>query len=484
MAGADSATLLIAAATSYKNYRDVSGDPQALVEKTLRAASKMDFAALRRRHVAAHQRLFRRVSLDLGTTAAAGLPTDERIANFPAADDPALAALYFQFGRYLLISCSRPGGQPANLQGLWNESMTPPWESKYTININTEMNYWPADSCNLGECLEPLTSMVLDLTQTGARTARVMYGAGGWVAHHNTDLWRATGPVDGPKSGMWPTGGAWLCQNLWEHYLFTGDKKYLARIYPAIKGAAQFFLDTLVAEPTHSWLVTCPSLSPENNHSGKTSLCAGPSMDLEILRDLFSNCVAASANSGPRRRFPRPRGRRPRAPGPVANRPRRPVAGMAAGLGHGRPPKSIIATSPTSTRFFPATRSTCATTPELAAAARKSLEIRGDQATGWATAWRMNLWARLHDGDHAFTSSSSCSVPRAPIPTCSTPIRRFRSTAISAATSAHRRNAAAEPGRRNRIASGPAQGLARRFGAAACAPAAASRWTFHGRTAI
>jgi alpha-L-fucosidase 2 len=402
VAGADSATLLIAAATSFKNYRDVTGDPSALVEKTLRSASKLDFADLRARHLAAYQPLFRRVALDLGTTGAASLPTDERITNFPTAGDPALAALYFQFGRYLLISCSRPGGQPANLQGLWNDSMKPPWDSKYTININTEMNYWPADSCNLGECVEPLTAMVLDLTETGARTAQVMYGAGGWVTHHNTDLWRATAPVDGPVWGLWPMGGAWLCQNLWEHYQFTVDKRYLARIYPALKGASQFFLDTLVPEPSHGWLVTCPSISPENSHPGKTSVCAGPSMDLEILRDLFANCAAACEILGQDADF------RARV---LATRSR--LAPLQIGHAgqlqewlqdwdleapeiHHRHVSHLYA-------LFPSDLIDWRTTPDWAAAARKSLEIRGDQATGWATAWRMNLWARLHEGDHVYS---------------------------------------------------------------------------------
>jgi alpha-L-fucosidase 2 len=401
--GADSAVILIAAATSYKNYHDVTGDPDALTTKTIHAASKLTFDALRKRHIADYQLLFHRVTLDLGSTEAANLPTDERIRNFPTAEDPSLAALYFQFGRYLLISCSRPGGQPANLQGLWNDSMTPPWDSKYTININTEMNYWPADSCNLGECIDPLTSMVLDLTRTGARTAKVMWGAGGWVAHHNTDLWRATGPVDGPKSGMWPMGGAWLCQNLWEHYQFDPDKKYLAKIYPAMKGAAQFFLDTLVPEPTHGWLVTCPSLSPENNHPGRgqPSICAGPTMDMEILRDLFTNCVCASEilhrDADFRQQLAAARARL--APFQIGK------AGqlqewlqdwdMEAPEIHHRHVSHLYA-------LFPSDEIDWRTTLPLAAAARKSLEIRGDQATGWATAWRMNLWARLHDGDHVF----------------------------------------------------------------------------------
>ena len=218
VARADSATLLIAIATSYKNFKDVSGNPETVTRRQIAAAGRKYAAGGMNRmlaeHIAAHQKLFRRVELNLGETDSMSLPTDERVAHFAEGKDPQLAALYFQFGRYLLICSSRPGGQPANLQGIWNSSMKPPWGSKYTININTEMNYWPAESCNLGECLEPLTQMVLDLTQTGAHTARVMYGARGWVAHHNTDLWRASGPIDGPNSGMWPMGGAWLCQNL------------------------------------------------------------------------------------------------------------------------------------------------------------------------------------------------------------------------------------------------------------------------------
>ena len=208
------------------------------------------------------------MSLDLGTTAAAKLPTDERIRNFATANDPQLAALYFQFGRYLLISSSRPGTQPANLQGLWNDQMKPPWESKYTININTEMNYWPAEVTNLSELVEPLVALVMDLTVTGARTARLHYGARGWVAHHNTDLWRSAAPVDGPQSGMWPMGGAWLCLHLWEHYAFSGDRDFLQKAYPAMKEAAEFGLDFLVPHPEHPWLVTNPSRSVWVSRSG------------------------------------------------------------------------------------------------------------------------------------------------------------------------------------------------------------------------
>jgi len=402
VAGADSATLFIAAATSYKSFKDVSGDPEAITKKQISAASKKTFDKLLTAHIAEHQKLFRRVELNLGETDAMKLPTDERIKHFAEGNDPQLAALYFQFGRYLLICSSRPGTQPANLQGIWNDSMNPPWGSKYTININTEMNYWPAELCNLGECVEPLTTMVQDLTETGARTAKVHYDARGWVAHHNTDLWRAAAPIDGPSSGMWPTGGAWLLQNLWEHYLFTGDEKYVKKIYPAMKGAAEFFLDTLVEEPTHKWLVTSPSLSPENRHpKGNTAIVAGPTMDQAIVRDLFANCIHASeilgADKELREQLARIRARL--APYQIGK------AGqlqewledwdMEANDIHHRHVSHLYG-------LYPSAQIDVHTTPELAAAVKKSLEIRGDQATGWATAWRINLWARLHDGDHAF----------------------------------------------------------------------------------
>jgi alpha-L-fucosidase 2 len=402
VAHADSVTLLVAAATSYNNYHDVSGDPEAITGNQITDASIKPFDKLLAAHVAAHQQLFDRVSLNLGTnTAASEWSTDERITNFDRGDDPQLAALYFQFARYLLISSSRPGTQPANLQGLWNDSLHPPWDSKYTININTEMNYWPADPCNLGECVEPLAAMVLDLSHTGVHTAQVMYGARGWVVHHNTDLWRATAPIDGPTWGMWPMGGAWLLQNLWEHYRFTGDKKFLERIYPAMHGAAQFFLDTLVEDPTNHWLVTCPSLSPENTHpDGHTSICAGPAMDMEILRDLFANCIQASEILGvdPEFRAQVATARARLAPLQIGQ------AGqlqewlqdwdLAAPEIHHRHVSHLYA-------LFPSDQIDFYRTPELAAAVKKSLEIRGDEATGWGTAWRINLWARLHDGDHA-----------------------------------------------------------------------------------
>jgi len=397
---ADFAVVLVAVATSYKSFRDVSGDPGAVTTRQVAAARAKGYERLRTDHVAEHGRLYGRVSIDLGTGAAAPLPTDERVRQAVHVDDPELAALYFQFGRYLLIASSRPGTQPANLQGLWNDSLTPPWGCKYTININTEMNYWPAEPANLAECVEPLVALLEDLSTTGAETAQVHYGARGWVAHHNTDLWRAAAPVDGARWGLWPTGGAWLCLALWEHYEYGRDEAYLARVYPIMKGAAEFFLDTLVAEPKHGWLVTCPSLSPENVHPMGASVCAGPTMDSQIVRDLFTHCIRAAEILGvdePLRGELREKRER-LAPNRIG------AAGqlqewlddwdMSAPEMHHRHVSHLYG-------CFPSGQIDVRTTPELAAAARRSLEIRGDDATGWGIAWRLNLWARLGDAERA-----------------------------------------------------------------------------------
>ena len=399
---ADSATLLIAAATSYRNFQDVSGDPEAIVKRQIAATESKGFDALLAAHIQEHQRLFRRVSLDLGSSDAIKLPTDERIRNFHNGKDLQFAALYFQFGRYLLLSCSRPGGQPANLQGLWNDSMNPPWGSKYTININTEMNYWPAESCNLGECVDPLVAMVRDLSETGARTAKEMYGAGGWVTHHNTDLWRATGPIDGPDWGMWPCGGAWLCLSLWDHYQFNRDQGYLKQIYPLLRGAAQFFLETLVEEPKHKWLVTSPSLSPENQHPFGAAVCAGPTMDSQIIRDLFSNCIEASEIVDTDGQFRKQLGaaRARLAPNQI---------GSSRQLQEWLEDWDAIAPEQKHRHIshlygvFPSGQITPRGTPELAQAAKVTLNTRGDITTGWAIAWRINCWARLHDGNRAYS---------------------------------------------------------------------------------
>jgi len=403
VSGADSATIYIAAATGYKNYKDITANSAGIVKERLSKAVKKTYKKLLDAHTTEYAHYFQRVELNLGDTEAAKLPTNERIVRFAEGNDPQLATLYFQFARYLLISCSRPGCQPANLQGLWNDSMTPPWDSKYTININTEMNYWPVDTANLGECIEPLQSMVRDLTSTGVSTAREMYGASGWVVHHNTDLWRATAPIDGAPYGFWPLGSGWLCQNLWDHYLFTQDKKYLKEIYPSLKGAAEFYIDTLVEEPEHHWLVDCPSLSPENGHpEANTSICAGPTGDIQIIRDLFSNCIQATEILGIDKEF---------ASKLAATRAR--LAPMQIGSKgqlqewlkdwdaqpgtelHHRHLSHLYG-------LYPSGQIDVRTTPDLAAAVKKSLELRGDKATGWATAWRLGLWARLHDGNHAY----------------------------------------------------------------------------------
>jgi alpha-L-fucosidase 2 len=398
VAGADSALLLIAVATSYKSYKDVTADPEARVRQYLAGASGRSFEKMRSDHIAEHRRLFRRVSLDLGKTEAARRPTNERIRDSATLDDPQLAALYFQYARYLLISSSRPGTQPANLQGIWNESMSPPWDSKYTININTEMNYWPAEPTNLAECVEPLIAMVQELTDTGARTAKVHWGAGGWVAHHNTDGWRASAPIDGPQWGMWPTGGAWLCKHLWDHYDYGGDRAYLARVYPVLKGAAQFFLDTLVEEPEHKWLVTCPSISPENSHHPGVAISAGPTVDEQIIRDLFANCIRAAEILGRDSEFRAQlaRARERLAPNQVGK------GGQLQEWLHDwdmEAPERQHRHVSHLYGLFPSDQITTRRTPELARAAAKTLDMRGDITTGWAIAWRINLWARLHDAE-------------------------------------------------------------------------------------
>ena len=410
VSGADTALILIAVATSYKNYKDVSGDPDALVRAYLKRAGSRSFVSMRREHVREHQRLFRRVSLEVGVTEAANLPTDQRPARFLEGADPHLPALYFQYGRYLLISSSRPGTQPANLQGLWNDLMTPPWESKYTININTEMNYWPVETTNLSECHEPLLRMAGELVENGSRTAQIQYGARGWVCHHNTDLWRQTAPIDGPLWGFWPTGGAWLCTHLWTHYEFTGDKSFLARAYPVMKSAAEFFLDTLVEEPRHKWLVTCPSISPENKHPAGVAICAGPTMDLQILHDLFTQCIQAARTLGIDKEF-----------GAKLTGVRARLAPMQIGRSGQlqewlddwdlEAPERQHRHVSHLYGLFPSNQITQRATPELFAAARKSLELRGDAGTGWSLAWKINLWARFRDGDRAYMLLQKALTP-------------------------------------------------------------------------
>ncbi len=399
---ADEVVLLLAAATSFRGYDDVGGDPEATTRVQLEAAARKSWDELLAAHVAEHQRLFRRIRIDLGRTAPeiAALPTDARVAGFADGNDPELAALYHQFGRYLLIGSSRPHTQPANLQGIWNDLLAPPWESKYTININTEMNYWPAEANALAECVEPLERMVTELAGSGARTARRMYDAPGWVVHHNTDLWRATAPIDGAQWGMWPLGGAWLLQHLWDRWDYGRDIDYLRRVYPLFKGAAEFFVATLVEDPDTGAMVTAPSISPENVHPHGAALCAGPSMDAQILRDLFGQCIEASRLLGVDAGFARQLDAlRERLP------PHR--IGKAGQLQEWQEDWDMQAPEMDHRHvshlyaLHPSSQINVRDTPELAAAARRSLEIRGDEATGWGIGWRLNLWARLRDGRRA-----------------------------------------------------------------------------------
>lgn len=413
--GGRSATVLISVATSYRRFDDVSGDPVALVRATSRAAAGKSYAELRRRHVDDYRALFEPVALDLGGSAAAARPTDQRIATSGDGGDPALAALYFDFARYLLISSSRPGSQPANLQGIWNEGVNPPWGGKYTININTEMNYWPADPAGLGACVEPLLRMVEELSITGARTARTMYGAQGWVAHHNTDLWRAAAPIDGPMWGLWPCGGAWLCNTLWDHWDYGRDPVVLERLYPLMKGASLFFLDTLVEDPGGRGLVTSPSLSPENQHPFGSSLCVGPAMDRQIVRDLFERTGLAAAVLGRDADFAaRVDAARARiAPDRIGKSGQ--LQEWLEDWDDAAPEQNHRHVSHLY-GVYPGSQINVRDTPDLIEAARVSLDKRGDYATGWGTAWRLCLWARMGDGERAHAVLNGLTGPQRTYP--------------------------------------------------------------------
>jgi alpha-L-fucosidase 2 len=397
--GADSAILLFSAGTSYRAFDDVAGDPDAIAREPIAGSVPPNFDDMLRAHRKDHQLLFRRVSIDLGP--ASSRPTGQRIREFPKGDDPGLAALNFQFGRYLMIAGSRKGGPPLTLQGPWNDSLTPPWGSKYTININTEMNYWPAETCAISECHEPLFQLIREISQTGSQTAKTHYGATGWVAHHNTDGWRGTAPVDGATWGIWPMGGAWLCTHLWERYLFTGNVRELERHYPLMKGAAKFFLTSNVDVPGTTYRTTSPSISPENNHRPGVSICAGPTMDNQIQRDLFQACIAAAKVLGTDVEFVAD------CEAALAKLPPNKV-GQAGQLQEWIEDLDMQAPERTHRHVshlygvFPSSQISPNTTPGLAAAARRSLELRGDEGTGWSLAWKINFWARLHDGDHAY----------------------------------------------------------------------------------
>jgi len=402
---ADSATLVLAAATSFKNFKDVGADPRERCTDTIKSLGGRSYDVLREEHVADYRRLFRRVKLDVGTSEAMKQPTDKRIENFSKQDDPQLVELYFQFGRYLLIASSRPGAQPANLQGIWNDKLSPPWESKWTTNINTEMNYWPAEVTNLSECHEPLFALLEDVAESGSKTAKTHYGCRGWVLHHNTDLWRGTAPINNSNHGIWMTGGAWLCRHLWEHYAFGGDKKFLKeRAYPVMKEAALFFTDFLIEDPKTGWLISTPSNSPEIG-----GLVAGPTMDHQIIRDLLTNCIEAAKILGVDKTFRQQLTelRSRVAPNQIGQHGQ-----LQEWLEDKDNPKNQHRHVSHLFGLHPGKEITRRGTPELFAAARKSLEFRGDGGTGWSMGWKVNFWARFEDGDHAYKMLSSLLTPQ------------------------------------------------------------------------
>jgi alpha-L-fucosidase 2 len=398
---ANAATIYISIATNFNNYRDLDGDETARAAAYLNKAVTKPFDVIAKAHTAAYQRYFNRVQLDLGTTDAAQHPADERLKNFANVNDPQLVTLYYQFGRYLLISASQPGGQPANLQGIWNNKVHPPWDSKYTININAQMNYWPAEKTNLSELHEPFLTMVNEMAVTGQQTAHDMYGARGWMAHHNTDIWRATGAVDGAFWGAWVNGGGWTSQHLWEHYLYGGDKAFLDTIYPVLKGAALFYADFLVKHPRHPWMVINPDMSPENApkaHQG-SSLDAGTTMTNQIVFDVFSTAIQAAG---------------------ILKKDAA-LADTLRQLRHRLPPMHIGEHSqlqewlddiddPRDNHrhishlygLFPSNQISPYRTPQLYSAAKTTLLHRGDVSTGWSMGWKVNWWARLFDGNHAY----------------------------------------------------------------------------------
>lgn len=411
---ATAATLYIAAATNFVNYHNVKGNESKKASALLAGAMKKEYSEALKAHTDYYQSQFNRVSLSLGgeNTKTARQETVKRIAGFSQGNDPALAALMFQYGRYLLISSSQPGGQPANLQGIWNHQLNAPWDGKYTININTEMNYWPAEVTNLSETHEPLFDLVQDLSVTGRETARTMYGCNGWVAHHNTDIWRVTGPVDKAFYGTWPVGGAWLTTHLWQHYLYTGDKDFLRKSYPAMKGAADFFLGYMIPHPKYGWKVTAPSMSPEHGPKGEdtkkaSTIVSGCTMDNQIIFDVLSNTLAASEilelSAAYRDSL-------------------RTLLSEMAPMQIGRynqlqewledldDPKDGHRHVSHAYGLFPSNQIPPFTHPQLFQAVKNTLLQRGDKATGWSIGWKINLWARLLDGNHAYKMISNLLV--------------------------------------------------------------------------
>ncbi|MBN1996111.1 glycoside hydrolase family 95 protein, partial [candidate division KSB1 bacterium] len=385
---ANVATVYISMASGFKNYNDISADAGEKANNFLSNALKKNYEKALKDHIADYQSYFNRVGINLGVTDSVKNPTDIRIDQFAKGNDPQLVALCFQFGRYLLISSSRPGGQPANLQGIWNDRLYPPWDSKYTVNINTEMNYWPSESTNLSEMNEPLIQMVRELAQTGRQTAKEMYGAEGWVLHHNTDIWRMNGPIDGAFWGMWPMGGAWLCQHLWEKYEFNGDTEYLLSVYPVLKSATEFFLSFLVEEPQHRWLVVCPSISPENAPADhrRASIAAGTTMDNQLLFDLFTKTIKSAEILKTDKEFVEEIKETLRRLPPMQigrwGQLQEWMHDWDSQDDKHRHVSHLYGLSP-SNQISPFR------TPELFSAAKFSLTARGDESTGWSMGWKV-----------------------------------------------------------------------------------------------
>lgn len=404
--GASCLTILVSIATNHRRYNDTSGDPHAATSRALELCSAMTFAELARETLNSHQVLFSRLQLHFGHSKSV-VPTDERLqAIREGGIDPSLVALYFQFGRYLLITSSRPGSQPAGLQGIWNDSLDPGWGGGYTMNINTQMNYWPAESTGLPEMVDPLIALIEDLAETGSRTASTMYGAEGWVAHQATDLWRGTAPSNGARWALWPTGGAWLCRHLWEHYDFSRDIRVLRRIHPLLIGASKFFLSFMLEDPKSGYAVTNPSCSPENIHGSNgcdTTLCAGPAMDSQILFDLFSHtiqsCESLELDLDVRARLSALRSKlcptSITADGRIDEWP---------GLNDAQEPEKEHRHTSHLYALYPSHQIRPETTPQLAKACAETLLRRGEAGTGWAAAWRLNLWARLQNRKRTWES--------------------------------------------------------------------------------
>lgn len=400
--GANAVTLYISIGTNFKNYNDISGNANAMAKRYLDKAGHKSYERYRNDHVAAYRKYFDRVELNLGTNEQAMKPTDVRVKEFATHFDPQLAALYFQFGRYLLISSSQPGGQPANLQGIWNYKLKAPWDGKYTTDINVEMNYWPAEVTNLPEMHEPFLQLIKDVALTGRESA-AMYGCRGWTLHHNTDIWRSTGAVDGPRYAVWPTCNAWFCQHLWDRYLFSGDTAYLRSVYPVMQGACEFYEDFLVREPKNGWLVVAPSYSPENvpavNRKQNAAIYGGCTMDNQMVFDLLTNTATAckilggdTLEAGKWRQMAQQL-----APMQVGQ-----FGQLQEWMEDWDNPRDRHRHVSHLWGLYPGRQITTFDTPFLFDAARTSLIHRGDASTGWSMGWKVCLWARLLDGNHAY----------------------------------------------------------------------------------